>query len=170
MNSPFDEIQAAGAIATALGVFLAVWQLWEAKKQARTEFEDQFAREYRELSKVIPLEAFFGEKLETKEIEQAKAAFFHYIDLCNEQVFLRQQGRISRATWQSWCGGIEANLKLPAFQLGWREIKQKTTTFAELRKLEESDFNEDPKDWGRKPVPFISTDCKDAKPPLDEAA
>jgi len=170
MNSPFDEIQAAGAIATALGVFLAVWQLWEAKKQARTEFEDQFAHEYRELSKVIPLEAFFGGVLGAEQTEQTKVAFFHYIDLCNEQVFLRQHERISRPTWQSWCGGIESNLKLPAFQEAWREIKEKTTTFAELRKLEESKFKEDPRVWGRKPVAFVPEDCNAAKSHLEQAA
>jgi len=119
---------------------------------------------------VIPLEAFFGRELGSERTEQAKVAFFHYIDLCNEQVFLRQHGRISPATWQSWRGGIESNLRLPAFQAAWREIKAETTTFAELRKLEEGEFNDDPKDWGQRPIVFYRAESKRIESGLKRAA
>ena len=170
MNSPIDEIQAVGAIATAVGVLLAVWQLRETKKQSRTEFEDQFASDYRGLSKGIPLDAFFGKSLDPEEMDKAKPAFFHYIDLSNEQVFLRQQERISDETWQSWCGGIKSNLKLPAFRLAWDEIKKMTTTFAELRKLEQSGFEDDPKNWGPNPIVFHHPETKEGEPPFAIAA
>ena len=45
------------SVATAIGVLIAAWQLWEARRQGRTEFEDGLAREYREIAQRIPVDA-----------------------------------------------------------------------------------------------------------------
>ena len=145
----FNFLSAVGSLATAAAVFYARGQLKQADIQNRTNFEDEFPREYRQLCQTIPVKAFFGKPLEGEEREQAKHAFFRYVDLCNEQVFLRQQGRVSEETWASWRGGIKSNLELPAFKQAWEEIERETSSFAELRKLEESSFKADPLSWGR---------------------
>lgn len=77
--------------------------------------------------------------------------FYHYIDLTNEQVFLRIQGRVTAATWRNWREGIEGHLSRPAFQRAWEEIKLRAPeSFTELRRLCASDFREDPKSWRRR--------------------
>lgn len=143
-----DLIQTTANVAAAIGVLLAAWELWQTQKQAVTDFEDEFPREYRELTKELPVKALLGEKLEGYEAEKALPAFFRYVDLCNEQVFLRQNERVSLATWRSWCGGMKSNLKLPAFRAAWDQIKNKTDCFAELERLEGSGFEDDPASWG----------------------
>ena len=43
-----------GAAATAIAVFVAVWQLRAAEEQARTAFEDDLSREYRTIVGELP--------------------------------------------------------------------------------------------------------------------
>jgi hypothetical protein len=147
----FELVQAVGVIATAIGVVFAWTEIRRCKKQTLIDFEDEFSKEYRQMLASLPTEAFVKEELDkSKESSRNhRTAFFCYFDLCNEQVFLRQNRRISRETWLSWCSGIRSNLRLPAFNSAWSETKAKTELFAELRKLEESDFKDDPLKWGK---------------------
>jgi len=44
-----DVITALASTATAVGVIIAVIQLFHAEKLAKSQFEDQFRRDYREI-------------------------------------------------------------------------------------------------------------------------
>jgi hypothetical protein len=123
-------------------------QVRVSKKQALTTFEDTMTKQYREIAQEIPLNALLGEDLEDSEYVDALPWFFQYVDLSNEQVFLRQNGRVSRETWTQWCDGIRSNLKRPVFAKAWTEIKMRSpSSFKELRDLEASDFKADPRSW-----------------------
>lgn len=144
-----DIVSAIASIATAVGIWFAWQQIRLAKQQATTQFEDNMAREYREIALQLPVKALLGEELNDKEYTQALDNFYHYIDLSNEQVFLRQNERISTETWINWCDGIKSNLSRPAFKKAWEEIKMRASdSFAELRRLEASGFKDDPHSWG----------------------
>lgn len=137
-----------GAIATAIAVFVAAWQLRRGTAQARLDFEDDLSREYRGLARDIPVKALLGSKLSEKEFEEAFPSLYRYIDLSNEQVFLRMNGRIGRATWINWRDGIRSNLKRPAFDEAWTRVKEGAKeSFDELRKIEDGKFEEDPRRW-----------------------
>lgn len=136
------------SIATAIGVFFAGRQLLLAKRQAQTDFEDGFSRDYREAIKDIPIGALLGRELGSDEIESHLDSFYRYIDLTNEQVFLRKEGRISDRTWANWLEGIQSNLRKPAFAKAWGIIKEGSQgSFDELRKLEGMKYMSDPKVW-----------------------
>jgi len=148
------ELMASAA--TAIGVAVAAWQIWLSRRQAVTDFEDQLNREYRALLDQIPLSALLGEDLPEDEYGRALPAFFRYIDLSNEQVFLRVRGRVSRQTWMNWQEGISNNLRKPAFARAWREIAQRAPdSFAELRMLEREDHTTDPRRWSRAVAPML---------------
>ena len=143
-------IMAIASVVMAIGVLLAWWQIRLAKLQATTRFEDDIAGEYRELIFRLPIEALLGKPLDEKEYLESLDELFHYIDLTNEEIFLRQQGRISRETWIYWLDGIKSNLSRPAFKKAWEEIKSQTDDiFLELRQLEASGFKADPLEWGK---------------------
>ena len=136
-----------GAIGAAVGVLIAAWQLRQAAAHARTDFEDALSREYRELSRRLPTSALLGGALSNEAFARAFPALFQYVDLSNEQVTLRMNGRIRRSTWFDWCNGIQSNLRRPAFARAWDEIKSSSHSFAELRRLEEGGFKDDPRTW-----------------------
>jgi len=144
----FTEIGAIASAVTAVGVFLAFLQLRLTKQQATTSFEDTISSEYRELTTSIPTKALLGKQLSDAEHEKALDEFYHYIDLSNEQIFLRQRGRVSLETWGFWRDGIKSNLCRPAFKRAWNEISEQAGgDFSELRRLVKSDYKEDPKEW-----------------------
>jgi len=140
-------VSAGAAVVSALGLFLTFWQVRLVKKLATTQFEDTLGREYRELAGRLPTKALLGEKLTNEEHAAAMDEFIHYIDLCNEQVFLRRCERITLTTWEYWRDGIRTNLEQPAFARAWAEIKTRSTNFRELRRLEVEGFQCDPAQW-----------------------
>ena len=141
-------IEQVGSIATALGVLVATWQLRRSAIQARTDFEDRVVEEYRRIAQQIHVEALLGGTLPSDEQARCMPGFYQYIDLCNEQVFLRITGRISKQTWFNWKDGIRSHLERPAFALAWTEIKERAgRNFSELRELEGRGFEGDPAKW-----------------------
>lgn len=141
-------VSAIAAIISAFAVLFAIRQLRLMKHIAITEFEDNMAREYRELAARLPTKARLGEELTEGEYQNALDEFIHYIDLSNEQVFLRQRNKISLSTWVYWRDGIRSNLNRPSFKRAWEEIKTCSDNFSELRRLEKENYQSDPAEWG----------------------
>jgi hypothetical protein len=138
----------AGAVVVAVGtVFLTYRQVKLRKEQATTQFEDELSREYRELARELPVKALLGDELSDEEFKEQFPDLYYYVDLSNEQVFLRFEERVSKETWENWQDGIESNLKRPAFRMAWNEIKDRSDTFQELRRLEQNDFQTDSAEW-----------------------
>lgn len=149
MNITPEWVSAGASTVTAIGVIFAFRQLHTSKNIAQLQFEDSLAKEYRELASRIPTKALLGHELSDAEYEESFDELFRYVDLSNEQVSLRQRGRISKTVWRSWCSGIQANLALPSFKRAWVEIQRQSTSFQELRRLETEKFQLDPKCWRR---------------------
>ncbi|WP_347908071.1 hypothetical protein [Pseudomonas grandcourensis] len=142
-----DWISSLASVVAAFGVFLAFWQLRISKNIAQLEFEDGLAKEYRELAANIPTKALLGVELSDEEFQKSFDELYRYIDLTNEQISLRQRGRINKEAWMNWLSGIKSNLDLPPFKRAWSEIKGKSKSFQELRRLESENFELDPKSW-----------------------
>ena len=146
--SILESFSLLASICTAIGVLVAAYQIRVARIDAIRQFEDGFAKEYRELANRIPTDALLG--LEFTEAQKAAHfdELYRYFDLCNEQIFLRQKERIRKQTWVFWSDGMRSNFHKPAFKWAWEKIERsKTTDFSELRRLYDSDFRNDPKEW-----------------------
>jgi hypothetical protein len=142
-----EWISAIAAAVVAVGVLFAFKQLRLSKNIAQLQFEDSLAKEYRNLINGIPAIALLGEDLSEEKYQELFDQLFRYIDLTNEEVSLRQRKRISEEVWQYWLSGIQMNLRLPAFHRAWTEIKGKSESFQELRRLENEAFKIDPAKW-----------------------
>jgi hypothetical protein len=137
-----------GSVGTVIAVLIAAWQVRRNTQQARTQFEDSLAHEYRELARDIPVQARLGSALTDAQFREVFPRLVQYLDLSNEQVFLRMTGRISRSTWEQWRDGIEAHLQQPAFAAAWLAVKDAAgSRYGELRRLEETGFRGDPRNW-----------------------
>ena len=146
--TPLDLITAIASSATAIGVIIAVVQLWHAEKLAKSEFEDQFRRDYRDICKDIPVRAFLGHELSAANLESALNTFHQYFHLCNSQIFLRSQAKISDSTWQMWSSGIQANMNLVAFEQAWRFMHTEATRHRLEYLSRFNDGSPDPKTLG----------------------
>ena len=157
-------VSALFSVASVVAVFLVWEQLQQNRRQlelhtdelkqtkaiSQLQFEDTLAKEYRELASRIPTKALLGIRLSSNEYADAFDELFRYVDLSNEQVTLRMNNRIGQEVWITWRDGIKFNLGLPTFKEAWRDIKCKTSSFQELRKLEDQNFDTDPILWIRK--------------------
>ncbi|MCS3418635.1 HAMP domain-containing protein [Pseudomonas sp. BIGb0450] len=142
-----EWVSAMASVVAACGVFLAFWQLRMSKNIAQLEFEDSLAREYRELAANIPTKALLGIEISEEEFQKSFDELYRYIDLTNEQISLRQRGRIKIETWENWLSGMKSNLELIPFKRAWNEIKNSSQSFQELRRLEKENFEFDPIFW-----------------------
>lgn len=149
MSEITDWITAVATAFSTVGIGLAYSQLRMSQKIAQLQFEDGMAKEYRDLVNRLPTKALLGATLSEDEYQNAFDDLFHYIDLSNEQVFLRQQGRVGQKMWDNWSDGIKHNLSLHAFKRAWRQIKDESDSFQEIRRLELSNFKDDPKKWNQ---------------------
>ena len=136
------------SLATAIGVCIAAWQIWESRKLAQTSFEDGLDQQYRKLAMDIPVDILIGKSINDDKKDDLREIIYNYLDLCNEQTYLRQKKRVSKHRWEEWNDGINDNLSKPAFKEVWNEIKDKApTTFTALDLLEKSEFKTDPANW-----------------------
>jgi hypothetical protein len=144
----FNAAQAVGAVATAIGVFFAYKQLRLTRRQQQTDFEDGLTRQFRAVIAELPIGALLGEALPDEPDRGYLMAFYRYIDLTNEQIFLRRQNRVSKETWKTWCDGIRAFLSRPAIERAWLQIEAAVPdSFHELRRLIAEGFETDPRGW-----------------------
>ena len=139
---------AVGSMATALGVLFGAWQIRLSKKQAQAEFEDQIDQQYRAISMELPVDVLIGGVPSEEDASKVRELVYNYLDLSNEQVYLRAKERISTHTWNSWCAGIRLHLARPAFSAVFDEIKDKSG-FTYLERLVDTNYSTDPKDWFR---------------------
>lgn len=131
-----ETLSALANIATAAAIVVGAWQLVLAHRLSVTNFEDAFAREYRELAAKLPTKALLGEALSDDEYAKHFDEMYHYFDLCNEQAFYYSVGRVSGKTWIFWKDGIAWNLRRPAFERAWSEIAARANNdFSELKVL-----------------------------------
>lgn len=140
-------VSAVAAIVAAAGVLYARKQLKTSREIAQLQFEDALGKEYRDLANRMKPKALLGEDLTEDEYQNVFDELFHYFDLSNEQVSLRQRRRISEDVWQNWAEGIRSNLELPAFKRAWTEIQSKSKSFQELRRFESEGQGCDPANW-----------------------
>ena len=113
---------AVGAMTTAAAALVAVFQLSLSRKQAKTVFEDDLVAQYREILRDVPVAALLGEALAHPLCDKALGAFYRYVDLCNEQIYLCQVRRLRWKTWNEWRVGIRGNFERPAFASAWEYI------------------------------------------------
>jgi hypothetical protein len=148
MIESLKEFSFLAPYATACGVIVAMVQLWRTATQAVTTFEDSISKEYREITRRIPYKALVGIEMTDEEKNIALNEIYNYMDLCNEQIFLRKAKRVRKNTWNDWQEGMRLNFGLPFFQEASNEILNRLpTTFNEFRRVKESGYRTDPREW-----------------------
>ena len=123
-------------------------QIFRSNTQQRVIFEDSINKEYRDIIQRTPYKALMDEDVSFSRIEAVNNEIYNYMDLCNEQVYLRMSNRVSKKTWNNWQDGMRTNFELKVFNNTVTEVFEKfPSNFSELQRVKASDFNTDPKKW-----------------------
>jgi len=134
--------------ATSIGVVVAMFQIWKNTLQSKTTFEDSLSKEYREIIRAIPYNALIGATLTEEEKNKAFNEIYNYMDFCNEQIFLRKNGRVRKSTWLNWQSGMKMNFTLPIFEEASQNVfNELSDIFEELRRVKDTKFYTDPRKW-----------------------
>jgi hypothetical protein len=123
--SASDAISTAANVATAGGIIGVGWQLLLNRRQMTAGFERTFVDRYERVIHDVPLALLLGETFAPQDDELALRAFFEYFELCEEQLYYRETGKISGPTWHDWWEGIALNLRRPAFKQAWNHLKDR---------------------------------------------
>lgn len=121
MNLDWDTV---ASFATAVSVGIAAWQIRESRKLAQTTFEDSLDKQYRSLVMQIPVDVLIGKPIPDEKKREVREIIYNYLDLCNEQAYLRKKKRVTKTRWNEWNEGIRDNISKPAFKEVWEEIKR----------------------------------------------
>ena len=109
-------------------------------------FEDSINKEYRDIIQRIPYKALIGEEIFSSEANAVHNEVYNYMDLCNEQIYLRMSNRVSKKTWNNWQEGMKTNFELKIFNDTLIEVFEKLpTNFSELQNVKALNFSTDPK-------------------------
>ncbi|MGF1719670.1 hypothetical protein L4D20_06435 [Vibrio kyushuensis] len=144
LNDISDVATAIAAVIAAISLGVSAFQTRLSRRIAETAFEDSIDQQYRELAKEIPVDVLIDRCTEVNS--DTREVIFNYLDLCNQQVYLRAKGRISDDRWVDWCDGIQENLVKSAFLSVWTEVQDKAS-FSYLNRLENESFKSDPLRW-----------------------
>ena len=68
-------VGSVASVATAIGVFVAGWQIRLAKQLARTQFEDTLTQQFREIIWKIPVDALIGLEISEDHYQQTRDDF-----------------------------------------------------------------------------------------------
>lgn len=110
-------IEPIASIASAVGAGFVVFQLRQAQVELRSAFERSFVERYERIAERLDLKALLGHppsrklSLDDPEVK----VFFQYFELCEEELYYRAVGRVSRRAWRDWWEGIALNFRSPAF-------------------------------------------------------
>ncbi len=127
------------AIATVTGVLVAAGALLVALKGVRDQLWlhtfSEYTRRYSDIVQGLPAESrrpgshFSLEKLEPSERGRVLNAARGYLNLCSEEFYLHERGRIDDTTWAIWRQGMVETLRLPWMQETWSDLQAEYSYF-----------------------------------------
>ena len=132
--------------ATVFGVGVAAYQIRRSNIQQRVMFEDSINKEYRDIIQRIPYKVLIGDEVPLSEANAVHNELYNYMDLCNEQIYLRMSDRVSKKTWNNWQEGMKMNFELKVFNDTLDEVFEKLpSNFIKLQSVKALNFSTDSK-------------------------
>ena len=99
---------------------------------------------------ISPVAALLGETIDEASYRHHLGDFYQYIDLTNQQILHRREGRISGRTWENWSEGILWILRRPAFERAWLEVRDRSPeSFDGVYEILRGETGADPLKWER---------------------
>lgn len=114
--SAFNEwVTAIGGVVIIFGGGFAAFQLWLMTRQGHREFESLYVQRYWDLIDRLGVDAALG-KDSARVSRKDRRHLVAYVQLCEDEADMFEQGRVTSATWTIWQSGIDAMLRLPVVE------------------------------------------------------
>lgn len=106
----WGALSAAGAVGAAGGVFYGFIQTRATLKETKYE---KYVERYQEIYRDLPYGILSKNDVDTDLGPDVKKHVVPYVDLCAEELFDRQRGKIDGVVWRDWARLISDGLRCP---------------------------------------------------------
>ena len=101
---------------TALAIIMAVWQVTYHARQMHRDLETEYVKQYWDIVKSTSDEWRSGNFLGSPVTPKDTRAIADYLQLCEDEIELRRNARVTDSTWKMWSGAISSMLKIEHFR------------------------------------------------------
>ena len=124
------DILVVCGIATVIVAMVAVFiEIKGVRDQLWLHTFAEYTRRYSEIAEKLPSESrhpeghFSLEGLSQDRRDEIMNAARAYLNLCSEEFYLHDRGRVDDETWGIWQEGMQATFKLPWIQQTWTILR-----------------------------------------------
>ena len=100
---------------TCLAIIVAIWQLLFHARQMHRDLEMHYVDQYWKIMHSTTTEwrltYFIGNQVNIED----RRAIQDYLQLCEDEIELRANARVTDSTWHIWAGAISDMLSIPVF-------------------------------------------------------
>jgi hypothetical protein len=100
---------------TCLAIFVAIWQLLFHARQMHRDLEMHFVDQYWQIMAKASTEWRMTYLLESPKSPEDKRIVHEYLQLCEDEIDLRANGRVTDSTWSLWASAIASMASIPHF-------------------------------------------------------
>ena len=100
---------------TCLAILLAVWQLLFHARQMHRDMEMHFVEQYWQILSKATTEWRLTYLLEAPTSAEDKRVVHEYLQLCEDEIDLRANGRVTDSTWFLWASAINTVASIEHF-------------------------------------------------------
>ena len=136
-------------VVTCLAIFVAVWQLLFHARQMHRDLEMHFVAQYWQIMARASTEWRLTHYLGKPVTQSDKHVLYDYLQLCEDEVDLRANARVTDSTWALWAGAIASMVSIEHFAAAVNEAPK--NVFPRLRNMM-SVMNPDTYDPLKKPL------------------
>ncbi len=122
---------------TCLAIFVAIWQLLFHARQMHRDLEMHYVDQYWQIIHSTSAEWRLSYFLDTPLQSQDLRAIQDYLQLCDDEVQLRANARVTDSTWYIWADAISFMLSNPSFAKALESSPD--GTFKWLKRMMESE-------------------------------
>jgi len=140
-----DQILAVAQVAAVIVAAIAILvSLSGIRSQLWLTTFAEYTRRYSEIMEGLPFEArrpggnFNLHALPAGERDHVLSVMRRYLNLCSEELYLRQRRQIDRATWEIWRTGMRDTRRLPCFAGVWPVLRSEYDYFPRFVSFVES--------------------------------
>jgi hypothetical protein len=123
-----DVLSSLTVLILFAGLVLGIWELRGLADEQSLVVFTKYTERYSDIVDNLPNAVYssasvFDQPLDDEKREVVMKAMRRFFDLCSEEFYLNQEGRIKSKVWDLWKVGMKYHMSSKSFQDAWNIIK-----------------------------------------------